>query len=151
MYDIYLDALLVQFPSIYGLQCWVSDTQLTSTSLALPINSRSSHRFLSAITLLLRSVGQICLQGLQVLQVTLAGMCSKYGEIYLLIVGTIRQTLTVINVAVLRALVTEVLRPTKQQNVTHLVKNTVRFLEIPALCPASSVWHVFLEQIKQLH
>ncbi len=38
-----------------------------------------------------------------------------------------------------------------QQNVTHLVKNTVRFLKIPALCPAGSVWHVFLEQIKKLH
>ena len=84
MYDIYLDALLVQFPSIYGLQCWVSDTQLTSTSLALPINSRSSHRFLRAITLLLRSVGQICLQGQQILQVTLAGMCSQYRKVYLL-------------------------------------------------------------------
>jgi hypothetical protein len=36
-----------------------------------------------------------------------------------LIVGTIRQTLTVINVTVLRALVTEVLRPTKEQNVAH--------------------------------
>ena len=76
MYDIYLDALLVQFPSIYGLQCWVSDTQFTSTSLTLIVDSRSSHRFLSAITLLLRSVGQICLQGPQILQVTLAGMCS---------------------------------------------------------------------------
>ena len=89
MYDIYLDALLVQFPSIYGLQCWVSDTQLTSTSLALLINCRSSHRFLSAILLLLRSVGQICFQGPQILQVTLAGMCLQYRKVYLLVVRTI--------------------------------------------------------------
>jgi hypothetical protein len=151
MYDIYLDALLVQFPSIYGLQCWVSDTQLTSTSLALPINSRSSHRFLSAITLLLRSVGQICLQGPQILQVTLAGMCSQYRKVYLLVVRTIFKTLAVINVPMLRALVTEVLRPSKQQNITHLVKNAVRLFEIPALWPAGSERHVFLEHIKQLH
>ena len=85
-------------------------------------------------------------------KVTLAGMCSKYGEIYLLFVGTIRQTLTVINVAVLRALVTEVLRPTKEQNVTHLVKNnTVRCFEIPALCLASSEWHVVFEKFQQHH
>ena len=78
-------------------------------------------------------------------------MCPKYGEIYLLIVGTICQTLTVINVAVLRALVTEVLRPTKEQNVAHLVKNTVRFFESPALFPTSSECHVVFEKFQQLH
>ncbi len=82
---------------------------------------------------------------------TLAGMCPKYSEIYILVVGAIGQFLAVINVAMLRALVAEVLRPTKQQNVMRLVKNTVSFLKISALCPAGSVWHVFLEQIKQLH
>jgi len=96
-------------------------------------------------------VSQICLQRPEVLQVTLAGMCPKYREIYLLVVCAIGQFLAVIDVAMLRALVTEVLGPTKQQNVTHLVQNTVCFLKIPALCPAGSVWHVFLEQIKQLH
>ena len=151
MYDIDLNALFVQFPSVYGLQCWVSDTQFTSSSLTLLFDSRSRHRFLSAFILFLRRVGQIYLQGPQVLQVTLAGMCTQYREIYLLVVRTVGQTLAVINVPMLRALVTEVLRPTKQQNVTHLVKNTVRFLNIPALCPAGSVWHVFLEQFKQLH
>ena len=64
---------------------------------------------------------------------TLAGMCSQYHQIYLLVVRTIGQTLAVINVPMLRALVTEVLGPPKQQNVTHLVKNAVRLLEIPAL------------------
>ncbi len=82
---------------------------------------------------------------------TLAGMCPKYREIYILVVGAIGQFLAVMNVAMLRALVAEVLRLTKQQNVTHLVKNTVLFLKIPALCPAGSVWRVFLEQVKQLH
>jgi hypothetical protein len=50
------------------------------------------------------------------------------------------------------ALVTQVqvLGPTKQQNVAYLVKNTVRFFEIPALWPACSVWHVVFEQVKQL-
>ena len=89
MYDIYLDALLVQFPSIYGLQCWVSETQFTSNSLTFLVYSRSSHRFLSAITLLLCCVGQICLQGPQVLQMTLAGMSTQYREIYFLVVRTI--------------------------------------------------------------
>ncbi len=85
--------MLVQFPSVYGLQCWVSDTQFTSTSLTLLVDSRSRHRFLSAIILLLRRVGQIHLQGPQVLQVTLAGMCTQYREIYLLVVRTVGQTL----------------------------------------------------------
>ena len=152
MYDIYLDALLVQFPSVYGLQCWVSDSKLTSNSFNLLVNSRSSDGFLCDITLLLlRRVGQIRLQGPQVLQMTLAGMCSQYREIYLLVVRTVGQTLAVINVPMLRALVTEVLRPSKQQNITHLVKNAVRLFEIPALWPAGSVWHVFLEHFKQLH
>ena len=77
MYDIDLDALFVQFPSVYGLQCWVLDTQFTSNSLTLLFDSRSRHRFLSAIILFLRRVGQIRLQGPQVLQVTLrlVGMC----------------------------------------------------------------------------
>ena len=149
---MYLDALFGRFPSQNGLQCRVSDAQLTSPSFTLPINRRDSNGFLSIITLVLcSSVYQICLQRPQVLQVTLAGMCSKYGEIYLLIIGTIRQTLTVINVAVLRALMTEVLRPTKEQNVAHLMKNTVRFFEIPALCPTSSEWHVVFEKFQQLH
>jgi hypothetical protein len=149
---MYLDALFGQFPSQNGLQCRVSDAQLASPSFTLPINRRDSRRFLSNLTLVLcSSVYHVCLQRPQVLQVTLTGMCPKYGEIYLLIVGTIRQTLTVINVAVLRALVTEVLGPTKEQNVAHLVKNTVRFFEIPALCPASSEWHVVFEKFQQLH
>ena len=149
---MYLDALFGQFPSQNGLQCRVSDAQLTSPSFTLPINRRDRNGFLSIITLVLcSSVYQICLQRPQVLQVTLAGMCSKYGEIHLLIIGTILQTLTVINVAVLRALMTEVLRPTKEQNVAHLVKNTMCFFEIPAFRAASSVWHIFFEQFKQLH
>ena len=87
MYDIDLDALFVQFPSVYGLQCWVSDSKLTSNSFNLLVNSRSSDGFLCAITLLLlRRVGQIRLQGPQVLQMTLAGMCSQYRQIYLLVV-----------------------------------------------------------------
>ena len=45
IYDIDLDALFVQFPSVYGLQCWVSDPKLTSTSFTLPVNSRSSDSF----------------------------------------------------------------------------------------------------------
>ena len=151
MYDIDLNALFVQFPSVYGLQCWVSDTQFTSSSLTLLFDSRSRHRFLSAFILFLRRVGQIYLQGPQVLQVTLTGMCTQYREIYLLVVRTVGQTLAVINVPMLRALVTEVLRPSKQQNITHLVKNAVCLFEIPALWPAGSVRHVFLEHFKQLH
>ena len=96
---MYLDALFGQFPSQNGLQCRVSDAQLTSPSFTLLINRRDSHRFLSNLTLVLCSrVNQICIQRQQVLQVTLAGMCPKYGEIYLLIVGTICQTLTVIKI-----------------------------------------------------
>jgi hypothetical protein len=82
---------------------------------------------------------------------TLAGMCLKYREIYLLVVSAIGQFLVVINVAMLRALVTEVLRLTKQQNVGHPVKNTVRCFKLPALWPAGYVWHVFLQQFKHLH
>ncbi len=104
-----MDALFVQFPSVYGLQCWVSDTQFTSNSITLLLDSRSRHRFLSTIILFLCRVGQICLQCPQVLQVTLTGMCTQYREIYLLVVCTIGQTLAVINVPMLRALVTEVL------------------------------------------
>ncbi len=84
-----------------------------------PFDSRSRHRFLSTIILHLCRVGQICLQRPQVLQVTLTGMCSQYREICLLVVCTIGQTLAVINVPMLRALVTEVLRPSKQQNITR--------------------------------
>jgi hypothetical protein len=76
-------------------------------------NRRGSSRFLSSITLVLRSVGQICLKRPQALQVTLAGMCPKYLEIYFLVVCTIGQTLAVINVTMLWALVTKVLIPTK--------------------------------------
>jgi hypothetical protein len=65
-------------------------------------------------------------------------------------VRTIGQFLAVINMAMLRTLVTEVFRPTPQQNVMHLLKNTVSVFEIPALWPAGSVRHVFLEQFKQL-
>jgi hypothetical protein len=63
----YLDALSVQFPSVYGLQCWVKDTKLTSTSFTLLVNRSTSHRlgFLSTITLVFRSVGQICFQLMQ--------------------------------------------------------------------------------------
>ena len=82
---------------------------------------------------------------------TLAGMCSQYREIYLLVVRTVGQTLAVINMPMLWSLVTEVLRPSKQQNITCLVKNAMRLFEIPALWPAGSVWHVFLEHFKQLH
>ncbi len=64
---------------------------------------------------------------------TLTGMCQRYREIYLLVVCAIGQFLAVINVDILRALVMEVFRPTKHQNVTHLVKNTVCLLQIPAL------------------
>jgi hypothetical protein len=69
---LYLDALFVQLPSVYGLQCWVSNPQFTSTSFTLPVNSRGRDRFLITITLIVRSVGQICLEGPQVLQMTLA-------------------------------------------------------------------------------
>ena len=55
---------------------------------------------------------------------TLTRMCPKYREIYLLIVCAIGQFFAVINVAMLRALVTEIFGPTKKQNVTHLVQNT---------------------------
>jgi hypothetical protein len=79
------------------------------------------------------------------------GMCSKYCEIYLFVVCAIGQFLAIINVAMLRTLVAEVLRLTKHQNVTRLVKNTVRFFKIPALSPAGTVLHVFLEQFKHLH
>ena len=94
---MYLDSLSGQFPSQNGLQCLVSDAKLTRPSFTLPINRRDSHRFLSNLTLVLcSSVYQICLQRPQVLQVTLAGVCPNYSEIYLLIVGTICHTLTVI-------------------------------------------------------
>jgi hypothetical protein len=77
----------------------VSDPQLTGTSFTFLINRRGSYKFFTAIALVLCSVGHICLQ--QVLQVTLAGMCPNYREIYLLVVSTISQTLAVINVAML--------------------------------------------------
>ena len=82
--DMYLHALFGQFPCQNGLQCRVSDAELTRPSFTLLINRRDSHRFLSNLTLVLCSrVYQICLQRPQVLQVTLAGMCPEYGEIYL--------------------------------------------------------------------
>ncbi len=65
-------------------------------------------------------------------------MWLKYSEIYLLFVCTAGQPLAVINMAVLwvRAMVSEVLRPTKQKNNTLLVnnvKNTMWFFKIPAI------------------
>ncbi len=85
---MYLDALFVQLPSIYGLQCWVSDPQFTRASFNLLVNRRGGDRFLSTVTLIFCHVGQICLQGPQILQVTLTGMCPKYRQIYLLVVCT---------------------------------------------------------------
>ncbi len=57
-------------------------------------------------------------------------MCSQYRQIYLLVVRTIGQTLAGINYPMLRTLVTEVLRPSKQHNITHLVKNAERLFDI---------------------
>ena len=145
---MYLDALFVQLSRVYGLQCWVSDPQFTSNGFTLLVNSRSRHRFLRTVTPILLSVGQICLQGLQVLQMTLAGMCPKYSQIHLLVVCTAGEPLAIVDMAMLRALVSEVLRPTKQKNVAHLVENTMCFFKIPAFWPACSVRHVFLEQFK---
>jgi hypothetical protein len=48
--------------------------------------------------------------------VTLAGVCPKYSQIHLLVVGTAGKPLAVVNMAMLRALVSEVLRPTEQKN-----------------------------------
>ena len=98
----------------------------------------------------LRSVEKICFQGPQVLQMAFTGMCPKYSEIHLLVVCTISQTLAIINMAVLRSLVAEVLGPQKQ-DISYFMKNTVSFFKIPALDPSCSVWHVFLEQVKQFH
>ncbi len=81
----------------------------------------------------------------------LAGTCQRYLQIYLLVVCSAGEPLAGVDMAMLRALVSEVLRPTKQKNVAHLVENTVCFFEIPAFRPAGSVWHIFLEQFKQLH
>ncbi len=85
---MYLDALVVQLPSVYGLQCWVSDPQFTSASFTLLVNRRGRDRFPRTITLILHRVGQIFLQGQQVLKVTLTGMCPKYRQIFLLGVCT---------------------------------------------------------------
>jgi hypothetical protein len=91
----------------------------------------------------------IRLQGPKVLQVALAGMCSQYCQIYLLVVHTIGQTLAVINVRMLRALVTEVLRPSKQQNITQ--ECCAPFRNSSPLARRFGMAHVFLEHFKQLH
>ena len=78
-------------------------------------------------------------------------MCPKYSEIHLLVVCTISQTLAIINMAVLRSLVAEVLGPPQKQDFSYLMKSTVSFFKIPSLDPSCSVWHVFLEQVKQFH
>ncbi len=54
-------------------------------------------------------------------------MCLKYPgrETYLFVVCTAGQPLAVIDMAMLRALVSKVLRPTSQRNVSHLVNNTM--------------------------
>jgi hypothetical protein len=85
---MYLDALFVELPCLYGLQYWVSDPQFTSTSFTFLVDRRGRDRFLSTIILIVHSVGQICFEGQQVLQVTLLGMCLKYRQIYSLVVCT---------------------------------------------------------------
>ncbi len=70
---------------------------------------------------------------------TLVGMCPKYRQIYLLVVCTAGEPLAVVDMAMLRALVSKALRPTEQQNVVHLVDNTMYFFEIPAFWPAGSI------------
>ncbi len=50
---MYLDALVVQLPSVYGLQYWVLDPQF-STSFTLLVNRRGTDRFPSTITLILQ-------------------------------------------------------------------------------------------------
>jgi hypothetical protein len=102
IHDLYLNALLVQLPCLYGLQCWESDPQFTSTRITLLVNRRDRH--LSTITLILRLVCQVCLQGQKVLKVTLTGMYPKYRRIYLLVVCAAGKPLAV-DMAMLRALV----------------------------------------------
>jgi hypothetical protein len=53
--------------------------------------------------------------------------------------------------AVLRSLVAEVLGPTQEQDIVYVMKNTMSFFEIPTFDPSCSVWHIFLEQVKQFH
>ncbi len=48
-----LDALFVQLPRVYRLQCWVLDPQFTSNSFTLVVNSRGRDRFLSTLTLIM--------------------------------------------------------------------------------------------------
>jgi hypothetical protein len=57
---------------------------------------------------------------------------------------TIGKTLAIINVPMLRALVTEVLRPSKQQNITHLVKDAVRLFEIYDIIDISKTYDITL-------
>ncbi len=59
----------------------------------------------------------------------------------------IGQTLAVINVPMLRALVTEVLRPSKQQNIMHLVKNAVRLFEIYNIIDISKTYDIIVNII----
>ncbi len=89
--------------------CLIPSSQATaSPSLSIEV---------STMTLALHSVGQICFQGQQILQVAFTRMCPKYSEIYLLVVCTISQRLAIINMAVLRSLVAEVLGPTQKQDI----------------------------------
>ncbi len=85
--------------------------------------------------------------------VTPAGICQKYYQIYLLVVCISGKPLAVVNTSMvmLRALVSEVLRPTKRKNVAHLVKNTMFFFKSPAFWPPCLVWHIFLEHYKHFH
>jgi hypothetical protein len=113
------DALFGQLTYEYGITIlWTAMLGIRS-----PVHKYQLHLpcLQKTITLILCSVGQICLQGLQVQQVTLAGICQKYSQFYFLVVSTAGQLLAVVYMAMLSSLVSKVLRPTKQKNVELLV------------------------------
>ena len=76
---------------------------------------------------------QVCPQFQQVLELTLTDMVSQNGQEYLLIVCAVCDLLDEVNMTVFWSLGAEILGPAEQDQLPHLVQNTVRLLKFPCV------------------